>query len=77
MDIFATLIVAMICSIFVERELAMTQAERNAAISRKIVAYTARFASSRVIANETLKREGFNVAPVARSKKRQVAATEG
>lgn len=55
----------------------MTQAERNAAISRKIVAYTARFASSRVIANETLKREGFNVAPVARSKKRQVAATEG
>lgn len=55
----------------------MTHAERNAAISKKIVAYTARFASSRVVANETLKREGFDVAPAAPAKKRQVVATEG
>jgi hypothetical protein len=56
--------------------MAMTHAERNAAIGKKIEAYTARFASSRATASETLKREGFDVSTAAPAKKQQVIATK-
>ena len=39
----------------------MTHAERNAAISQKIAAYTAKFTTSKAVAENALKREGFSV----------------
>lgn len=37
----------------------VTQAERNAAITRKIEAYTAKFTADKKTARDALKREGF------------------
>ena len=39
----------------------MTHAERNAAILRKIAAYTAKFTASQKVASDAIKREGLTV----------------
>ena len=38
----------------------MTHAQRNAVISKKIAAYTAKFTASPKLAREALEREGFS-----------------
>jgi|GEM_PF-3417523 len=41
----------------------MTHAERNAAISKKIAAYTAKFTASKAVAKAALQREGIASKP--------------
>ena len=50
----------------------MTHAERNAAISKKIAAYTEKFTASKDVAKAALQREGLGVR--AKAKKARAAA---
>lgn len=52
----------------------MTQAERNAAITRKIEAYTAKFTVNPKAARAALKREGFGNASAAVKEAKHPAA---
>lgn len=53
----------------------MTHAERNAAITRKIEAYTTKFTADKRSAQDALVREGFaKAAPMAKQKKHTAAA---
>ncbi|MGB5078304.1 MAG: hypothetical protein WBO17_12570 [Sphingorhabdus sp.] len=46
----------------------MTHEQRNAAIMEKIKGYTAKYTTSRAVANTALKREGFGPDPTPRKK---------
>lgn len=52
----------------------MTHEQRNAAIIRKIEAYTAKFAATKTSASATLRREGFKVEGKKAKKKVSEAA---
>lgn len=52
----------------------MTQSERNAAIAKKIEAYTTKVTVSKNSAKAALKREGFTAAQQLKSKKKNKVA---
>lgn len=52
----------------------MTHSQRNAAISKKIAAYTVKFTASKGAAKEALNREGFGAVSSKTLKKQNVAA---